>query len=488
MKPDADPARRVAWLMGIVLTLFLAAVVYWNDERGPQPKGVGVGLLLEKQEELRRDLAREGRHLNDLETWQIQEEVALRSGLSRAAVKSLVKRARHARDPRVMLDALLLSGEVESAAIQAKRRAESLVKTDAKNASSAFRQAGDGFWRNAQFEEAAECYGKAGPAARMDLALLHWMQANFHPEDPLAELQDAQMASRLVVKELKAEASPLDVAAAHRLLGNALLRLDKLRKTSSQTGELDGAEEAMRIATGAFERGLHPELWASIHHDQGVVMLVKSEGEPRSMEPLEAAVRCFLQALEVRTGSIPDGTGKADTLALRLSQRAETLAYLAVAQAYLSDFQSVSGESAIATADLALGLSQPQDPGLTWFMAQYAKLRALVKQPSFALKNGKAATPEQASARFLELITTFERTLQNYPTTLADHPGVPSLADVIGIASLMCENRTHSLTKEQLREPSERLVRLLKPFAKDGESPASSAALKAMDRCLNLAG
>jgi hypothetical protein len=88
----------------------------------------------------------------------------------------------------------------------------------------------------------------------------------------------------------------------------------------------------------------------------------------------------------------------------------------------------------------------------------------------------------------LELITTFERTLQNYPTPLADHPGVPSLADVIGIASLMCENRTHSLTREQLREPSERLVRLLKPFAKDGESPASSAALKAMDRCLNLAG
>ena len=487
MKPDADPARRVAWFTGVVVTLSLGAVVYWNDERGPQPKGVGVGLLLEKQEELRRDLAREGRHLNDLETWQIQEEVALRSGLSRAAVKSLVQRARHARDPRVMLDALLLSGEVESAAILAKRRAESLVNTDAKNASSAFRQAGDGFWRNAQFKEAAECYGKAGPAARMDLALLHWMQANFHPEDPLAELQDAQMASRRVVKELKAEASPLDVAAAHRLLGNVLLRLEKLRKTSSQKGELDGAEEAMRVATGSFERGLNPELWASIHHDQGVVMLVKSEGERRSMEPLEAAVRCFLQALEVRTGAIPDGTGKADTLASRLSQRAETLAYLAVAQAYLGDFRGGSGESAISTADLALGLSQPQDPGLTWFMAQYAKLRTVVKHPSQALEKGGTVPPEQASARFSELITTFERTLQNYPTTLADHPGVPSLADVIGIASLMCENGTHSLTKEQLREPSERLVRLLKPFTKDGESPASSAALKAMDRCLNLA-
>ena len=475
MKTETRVAKRAALWVGLCLALVLTGVLVWLRPTGPERRGIGMALVLEKQEEYRRDLIKEGRHLNDLEPWQIQEEVARRSGLSQAGVKGLVQRARNARDAELKIDALLLAGDAETAAALACQRADSLMKTNPRMAAKAFRQAADGYWRMALFKEASECLKKAGEEAQMDLAMLHWGQANFHPEDVRAELDAANEAVSKVLVRLDRKINSVDVAVAKRLQGNVHVRLALLMKTA--TGETDQVrlregERFLREAMDSVDRADEPQLWAATLHDLAVVLLEGSVTDSRPLLPQKEVVALLAKALEVRSGKVGDGLMKADALAMQLTQRAETLAFQSLALARLAEAKSPAGlekttaDQAVAVAESALALSQPQDPGVSWFVAHYAKLRTML--------NSSVNTPpgEKDKTVAPDWISAFEKTLQHYPAQFENHPGIPSRREVMNLGRLIIP-LSGALGPDSAVRMATRMLDILTPLANTGTLPGN---------------
>ena len=475
MKTETRVAKRIALGVGLCLALGITAVLVWLRPTGPERHGIGMALVLEKQEEYRRDLIKEGRHLNDLEPWQILEEVSRRAGLSQAGVKGLVKRARNARDAELKIDALLLAGDAETAAALAQQRADALMKTNPRKAAGVFRQAADGYWRMALFKEASECLRKAGEEAQMDLAMLHWGQANFHPEDVRAELDAANEAVSKVLVRLDRKINSVDVAVAKRLQGNVHVRLALLMKTA--TGETDQVrlregERFLREAMDSVDRTDEPQLWAATLHDLAVVLLEQSVTDSRPLLPQKEVVALLAKALEVRSGKVGDGLMKADTLAMQLTQRAETLAFQSLALARLAEAKSPAGlekttaDQAVAVAESALALSQPQDPGVSWFVAHYAKLRTML--------NLSVNTPPGENDKMVapDWISAFEKTLQHYPAQFENHPGIPSRREVMNLARLIIP-LSGALGPESAVRMATRMLDILTPLANTGTLPGN---------------
>lgn len=485
MKTETRVAKRFALGVALCLALGITAVLVWLRPTGPERHGIGMALVLEKQKEYRRDLIKEGRHLNDLEPWQIQEEVARRSGLSQAGVKGLVQRARNARDSVLKVDALLLAGDAETAAALASQRADSLMKTSPGNAAKAFRQAADGYWRMALFKEASECLKKAGADAQMDLAMLHWGQANFHPEDVRAELDAANEAVSKVLDRLERKTNPVDFAVAKRLQGNVHVRLALLRK--AQFGvrdmvQLGEGERSLREATESVDRAAEPELWAATLHDLAVVLMERSLTEIQPFQMQEEAVALLAKVLEVRSGKVGNGTMKADTLALQLTQRAETLAFQSLALARLAevkiaaDLEKTPADLAIEVAESALALAQPHDPGATWFVAHVAKLKAMLSAKV------KPASAEGSKMAPSEWVSAVEKAVQHYPVQFENQPAVPSRAEVMALGSAILP-KCVGLEPEQARAQAARMVDIFTPLVKSGtlsEKNGGNAVVKTL--------
>jgi hypothetical protein len=202
-----DPAIGRAWAVGLFLLVALLvalAVLYSSSPK--RETGIGLSRLLQEEEIWRIEQRRQGRSINDRDLWEIQEEVAWRSEISREGVKGLVRRAANARDQAFRAEGLLLGGTLEPAATLNLRLATQQPNPfQPAEIARLYRRAADAEWRG-DFGDPATHYHQAIAALNntqarlrrdlwMDLALWHWSRANFFPEDLAAELH-AGLAAR----------------------------------------------------------------------------------------------------------------------------------------------------------------------------------------------------------------------------------------------------------------------------------------------------
>lgn len=462
MTADTKSARRLAWIVGGVLALGLAVYFGFLAPESEGTKGIGIGLILEKQEEFRRDLIRQGKHLNELETWQIQEELARRCGLSRSGVKGFVRRATMATDDLLKIDALLLSGDLESAVDLAHQQGAALAQTNPGAAARALRQEADALWRGGQMANAATAYAGAASLAskpdaaglNLDLALLHWLQANFHPEDVRAELEAAGRAVAAALAAMPADKEPIDRAGAKRLEGNVLLRLAVLPDPQDpdvqrlDRDRMAAAELAFQEAFRSVTKEIAPNLWAAIAHDLGVVLLenasTRADAEARQL--LSEAADFFGRALEVRNGRMPGGAVDPGALGEQLSLRAESLAFKAAALALRcegsdGDAGRNDATETLATTAAALSLSTSSDPSPAWLTAQWAQGTALREQARIDAGVGHPAETAAIRARKMlaESAEHFLAALKEYPLELDGLPGMPDRKQILWSLQRTCD-------------------------------------------------
>lgn len=472
MKPDTRFARRLAWVVGSALALGLGVYFGFLAPKSEDTKGIGIGLILDKQQEFRRDLIRQGKHLNELETWQIQEELARRAGLSRSGVKGFVLRAKLATDPKLKSQALLLAGDLQSAASRAQKNAESLAKSQPMAAARAFETAGDAHWRMGEFEAAAKAYsdgiellgdrgaipdGDLNPAASLslDLTLLHWSRANFHPEEVRTELESAEKAVRSAVAALARGKSPIDWAAAMRLKGNVLMRLAVLPDPQEpdiqrmNQDQMAGAGAAFREAFESASKESAPDLWAAIAHDLGIFLLknASAQTDARAMELLNEAAGFLDLALEVRTGKVQSAIADPAKLGEQLSLRAESLAFKAAVLARQCELSGgEAGERAatesLAAATAALSLSSASERSPAWMTAKWAEGTALREKVRLTAAGdaaaGKTRAPESQKA-LADSATSFLAALRGYPLDLDGLPAMPDRKDIFWSLQRTCD-------------------------------------------------
>lgn len=463
MTADTKSARRAAWIVGGVLALALAVYFGFLAPDSEETKGIGIGLILEKQEQFRRDLIRRGKHLNELETWQIQEELARRCGLSRNGVKGFVRRATLATDEPLKIDALLLAGDLESAVDLAHQRGKALARTNPGAAALALRQEADALWRGGQIADAAAAYARAVTFASredsarlsLDLAMLHWLQANFHPEDVRAELKAADSAVSTALTTMAADKDPVDRAAALHLQGNVLLRLAVLpdpQEPDVQRMDRDGiktAEQVLRDAFALVPKEVAPNVHASISHDLGVLLIESASTQPdaKAMQLLGDAAGSFDRALEVRSGRMRGGMVDPGALGEQLTLRAESLAFKAAALARQAELSG--GEAggkivadALATAAAALSLSTASDRSPAWITAKWAEgtaLRETVRLSTATRPTDPATLAANSRKKLSESIMSFLSALKEYPIELDGLPAMPDRKDILWGLQRTCD-------------------------------------------------
>ncbi|MCB1211935.1 MAG: hypothetical protein KDK97_21620, partial [Verrucomicrobiales bacterium] len=196
-----DPAIGRAWAVAVFLFVaLLVALAVLYSSAPKKETGIGLSRLLQEEELWRIEQRRQGRSINDRDLWEIQEEVAWRSEISREGVKGLVRRAANARDQAFRAEGLLLGGTLDAAAALNLRLANQAPNPfTPEEIARLYRRTADAEWRGefgdpaAHYHQAIEALKNSQPQLRrdlwMDLALWHWSRANFFPEDLNAELR-----------------------------------------------------------------------------------------------------------------------------------------------------------------------------------------------------------------------------------------------------------------------------------------------------------
>lgn|GEM_PF-5318367 len=445
-----DPAIGRAWAVGLFLLVALLvalAVLYSSSPK--RETGIGLSRLLQEEEIWRIEQRRQGRSINDRDLWEIQEEVAWRSEISREGVKGLVRRAANARDQAFRAEGLLLGGTLEPAATLNLRLATQQPNPfQPAEIARLYRRAADAEWRG-DFGDPATHYHQAIAALNntqarlrrdlwMDLALWHWSRANFFPEDLAAELHAGLAATTEAVKLIE-QPDRAEVAAAQWLRGSFLLRLALL--TTDQT-QFDEAQNAISIAAESVPSEKEAEFSATIHHTYGLIHYEQAH-RFNHMDAWSAAVTAFSKALETRSGKI--GTGKVDVRIAerRLTERAESLAARALTLAAMPGTPE-DARSALRDAHSTSELTLPDDPGPAWIMAKQAEIIANIRLQADGAEFTTNALKAAAQA------------IDQYPLELANHPGVPSRLDIL--RSILPLKTSLSAEAQSLRQILQKLT------------------------------
>jgi tetratricopeptide (TPR) repeat protein len=409
-------AKRAAWLTvaGLVLALAVLAWVFRPAE-GLAPGGVGLKRVLIEERAWRRELWRDGGHVNEQEPWLIQETLAARCGISSGVLKGLARRAVNARDAGYRAEGHLLAGNLGLAAHLCDQLAAWHQRADDPlEAARWLHRRADAVWRGvledagAGLREAlrlAPVSPKSAPLRRelwMDLAAWHWERALFRPEDPRAELAAALEALQSLAGLSGVALEAGDEAALWRRAGEAGLRLACLTR---EAGALESAEESFERAVSLADALGAPweERGARAWHGLGLARL-----EQGRHEEARAALQ---RALAVREPLARSGGGRVDVRVLerRLTARLETQAFLALAIAGSAnaDKESAAREAA-ALAQAVLSMTLPEDTGPAWIAAVAAQLLL-----------ARAAGDVETAARLAE------HGQRHYPRALAGEPGLP---------------------------------------------------------------
>lgn len=502
MTPDARNAKRAALIVGLLVISLMAAFFYFFAPPMTEHKGVGIRLILEKQEQWRRELVRESRHINELEAWQIQEELARRTGISRSGVKGLVQRACHAKDEPLRSQAQLLNGQNKEAGTRlfglGKQAAASKTAEVQAQAAVYYQLAADAAWRDGEDAEAAyeaalgviEASKQPERAAEvlLDRALYHWSRALFHPENPSAELQQTINAATQAATLLPASRHPLEWAAAMRLLGNATLRkallpVEGSDLPGSDRDQITQAVTALRASAEHIDKAKHSRLWAAVLHDLGMAALEwgKSD-EKKASDAFREALAAFDDALSIRTGRLADGETDVAKLGGLLSQRAESLAGRAAALAVLASSGgdlAASPQTTRKAANEALQGCTPDDPGPAWIMARHAEEAACALSA--------VATTANADQRKEAIESGFDAAvllLDHYPLELVGTPGVPSRIEVLTpLMSLAQSATTHpqpGVFGKHLQEVEQRLRKWRDQMDRESQHTAFQVATAAL--------
>lgn len=401
MRLPVDPAKRTALLTvsGLLLALALILMVFRPSDE--ESRGIGLTRVLQDERVWRHQLWLEGAHINELDLWQIQETLAVRVGLSTSGLKGLLRRAVNAKDASYRAHGYLLAGNtLKASEIAAQIAVWHQKNSPASPAEQAFwlHRRADALWRglledpSPSLREALTVIGEDHPLLRqellIDLSSWHWARANFRPEDPRAELENG-----LAALDQLLGITPADLTAIHRQRGQFHLKLAAL-ETPRTPAALQAAVAAFELALSTASRRDRPAVWAAIHHDLGLAQLEQSQPA--------AAAESLQQALEVR-GIKVDTSARVDVRVLerRLSERLDSLAFLALAQARLGQT-----EPAMKLIAEVHGMTLPEDSGAAWFVAQCARI-ALHQLPEDR-----------------------QKALEHYPADQADAPGVPSRASL----------------------------------------------------------
>lgn len=433
-----DASKRIALRVGLLLAAVLLGLALFFQQYSSKPQGIGLSRLLHEEEQWRTEQRRIGRSINEVDLWEVQEEVAWRSEISREGVKGLVRRAANARDQAFRAEGLLLGGTLEpSAALNLRLATQAPNPFNAEEIAQLYRRAADAEWRG-NFGEPAAHYLAAITALQnsqpqrradlwMDLALWHWSKANFFPEDRAAELHAGLNAvtSSLALRATDPTKPDPEVAAAQWLRGNFLLHLAVLE--SDRNAVLD-AGAAFTLALNNVDTTRRPEFRATILHDQGLAFLEQTRTGTEQAGRTEA-IGCFTEALKIRNGKL--GTGKVDVRIAerRLTQRAESLAARALALAS-PDAPPDDLKSALRDARGALELTLPDEPGPAWIQSKVAELIATVKlYHDSTLSNGTKKQEDKATVE--EIFKIGAEALDHYPQELSKNPCVPQRAEII---------------------------------------------------------
>lgn len=452
--PGSSP-RRAALFTGLVI---LVAVVAFFVIEGPKQskfRGMGMELILERQEAWRKELVLQGKHLNELATWEIQEDLAKRSRLSEGGVKGLSRRASNARDRVLAVEGHLIAGHQELAAELAWELAPQMQASgrfDPEKVARMWRNAGDAAWQGGRAKfDPHEAYRAAIEALEkvkgseeerawlwMDIASWFWSKATFFPEDPASDFQVvANAASRAdkLFAGLK-PAKPLAGAAAARLMGNAIVwGLDYFEfRDHAITEALEGFDRAVQLVGESGDERLR----SAVLHDAGVAWLVQASvfrSESKSEEAANAeaiAVANLEQAVALRPGSFKTGSVDLRDLGPRLQARAESLAMLSRAE-WVAARDNEGFLSAIETARKALELTTEKDRGHAWVVAvstlAFAGEALLERSPS----------AEESTSRASDTVENALAALMHYPMDRASVPGVPSRADLLDSLAAFCK-------------------------------------------------
>ena len=111
-----DASKRIALRVGLLLAAVLLGLALFFQQYSSKPQGIGLSRLLHEEELWRTEQRRIGRSINEVDLWEVQEEVAWRSEISREGVKGLVRRAANVRDQAFRAEGLLLGGTLEPSA------------------------------------------------------------------------------------------------------------------------------------------------------------------------------------------------------------------------------------------------------------------------------------------------------------------------------------------------------------------------------------
>jgi hypothetical protein len=458
MSGPGSSARRAALITGGVILLGVGLFFVIEGPKQSRFRGMGMELILERQEAWRKELVLEGEHLNELATWEIQETLAKRSRLSEGGVKGLSRRASNAKDRLLAVEGHLISGHQELAAQLAWKLAPEMAaaeRFEPETIARMWRNAGDAAWQGgrADFSPAAAyrkgilaLEGKKGSGELrawlwLDLASWHWSQATFFPEDPDSEFEavsDAALAAEALFAARK-DGNMLAEAAAARLAGNAALRraalpVDQTREErSAKVGE---AITFLTRALGVAGKSENPRLIAALNHELGIAWML-TPGEPKERaEPVAKAVTHLEAALALRPSAFKTGGVDLRELGQRLTESAETSAYLALALyqksrlAAEAEKRGILAES-VRLSDQALELSTPKERGPAWIVATAA--RAFAEKSWIELD---ADEQEDWDRHVAEMLTHVLASLNQYPIELETCPGVPSRLELV---ELVCD-------------------------------------------------
>ncbi len=462
--PGPTPsARKAALITGGLITAGLIAFFVIEGPKQSEFRGMGMALILEKQDEWRRELILDGRHLNELATWQIQEEVAKRSHLSEGGVKGLSRRASNAKDRVLAVDGHLISGNQELAAEMAWSLAPQMEgmmdQFTPSQVAHMYRNAGDAAWQGGRADfSPAEAYQTAIAVLakskgteeqrawlQLDLASYHWSQVNFFPEDPdgeLASMIEAARAAGDAFAQMKT-ATPLAQVAAKRLEGEAWLKRAAMAEraiagTASEemAGHLAKAVEMLSKALALAEPSDQAFLKATLHHKLGLALTLQAAAEREQKDDrLAEAELHFQSALERRPASFAAGSIDVRMLGRRLQERAESLAALSFAQ-FLAAQNRENAEglrTSIQSARAALQLTTERDDSPAWVTAvgSLAFAQTCLCQ--------EAATAVEAAPFAHEAIENALSALRKYPIGQQNEPGVPSRASFLRALGAVCD-------------------------------------------------
>ncbi len=415
----ADPAKRAAFLsVGGLLAALLLILLIFRPAEGPP--GIGLTRLLLEEKNWGAELWLEGAHLNEQEPWRIQETLSARAGISTGVYKGLTRRAVNAKDPAYRIEGHLLAGNTALAAELARQFAARQTQPEVR-AHWRHRQA-DALWRGGLEEPAAvlnaclqdlpqgDVHANARRAVLQDLASWHWTKANFRPEDPAAEFDQALIALAGLEKIAPQKASPAWLAALHRLRGRCLLRRACLTPERDQSALAEAAAAFERALVSARQPGVAAEVLTALLHDLGLSRL--ELGDPA------AAARAFDEVL----GSLQGGRSgvtqfEVRALERRVTARLNAQAFLALALTRQAQAESAPREPLlIRVRELVKavhGMTLPDEDGPAWITAQVALAYA-------ARLAGDVTAAESAR----------QHALQHYPYALVSEPGVPAPREI----------------------------------------------------------